>query len=308
MEPEDAVELALVRLKCSQKELAIRLGVSPTQVSKWKNGEYMSVQMQARIRELTKIGDANPLVVLAAGSIEDAEKWKQLILKLAKGASNRSDTGYDCEMLRAGDDSDNTLVWPTIRTLKKMGVVLPKPFPKELETAEGGWDEVLEENPYSALILKIFDAFADVDGFFVAYVQDIFFDDEVADAAQGTGVEDIHANLISLAATKIEVDLEFAPNFPTFVAETKDNFKEWLLDLKKAAIRVGVPLCAELMDLLHCEHDDLGAQAENEKMGINARRLHPDIYMNELLDGVRTLRQVLPAIMKKLKIDQDFKL
>jgi transcriptional regulator with XRE-family HTH domain len=35
----DAIELALATLGSNQKELATRLGVSPTQISKWKKGE-----------------------------------------------------------------------------------------------------------------------------------------------------------------------------------------------------------------------------------------------------------------------------
>ena len=38
----DAIELALSTLGCSQKDLALKLKVSPTQISKWKKGEYMS--------------------------------------------------------------------------------------------------------------------------------------------------------------------------------------------------------------------------------------------------------------------------
>ena len=47
----DAIELALSTLGCSQKELAVRLQVSPTQISKWKKGEYMSSEMEDRIKE-----------------------------------------------------------------------------------------------------------------------------------------------------------------------------------------------------------------------------------------------------------------
>jgi hypothetical protein len=43
-------------------------------------------------------------------------------------------------------------------------------------------------------------------------------------------------------------------------------------------------------------------------LGFTKSRLHPDIYMNELLVGMRILHQVLPEIMKKLDIYNDFKL
>jgi transcriptional regulator with XRE-family HTH domain len=71
------VELALKATGMIQNQLARKLGVSPTQITKWKQGEYMSTAMEGKIKALAKIPeDLEPLLVVWAGSIEAAEKWE----------------------------------------------------------------------------------------------------------------------------------------------------------------------------------------------------------------------------------------
>ncbi|MDR2209543.1 MAG: hypothetical protein LBE22_11295, partial [Azoarcus sp.] len=68
------------------------------------------------------------------------------------------------------------------------------------------------------------------------------------------------------------------------------------------------PLGAELLNMVYDSPEELGLEAERESLGFNQGRLHPDIYMDELLTGMRVIHQVLPAILKKLGIEDEFQL
>lgn len=313
------VELALKTLACSQKDLARRVAVSPTQISKWKNGEHMSSDMEDKFRTLVNIGEMHPEFVLWAGSLEDADKWDRLIHRLAEMARDSAETGYDTEPLQ---DDLGLLCVQISDTLSAMGVVPPKTFPPELdqyfnsvdadeddETGEDGpgaseqFYELLEANSYSAVILAIFESLNDVWGFYVAYVAKATADDESLYDIDGA----IEANLINLAGCKIEVDEKVAPNIRAFRYRIMKDYQKWLSAVKEAAFRSGTPLRAELLDMVGDTHGELGHAAEAESLGFNANRLHPDIYMNELLVSMRIIHQVLPAILKKLDIN-DFEL
>jgi transcriptional regulator with XRE-family HTH domain len=307
MDSEALVQLALNTLGCSQKELALRLGVSATQISKWKNDEHMSSDMEGKLRTITNIGSKYPSFVLWAGSLEQANKWEKLIHYVAELADDGAETGYNTEPLT--DDLDS-LCWHTFYTLREMGVDLPKTFPKELDIDYHEADsasEVIDENLYSALIYRIYKSLTNVYGFYAAYVADLIYDDEL-DLFDEAG--EIDSCLMSLAAAKLE-DGELrglAPNFQEFRYRIRKDYEEWLNIVKEKAFRAGVPLRAELLGLVHDSDDELGREAEAQSLGFNSSRLHPDIYMDELLRGMRVIHQVLPAIMKKLGIYDEFKL
>lgn len=311
MDSAALVQLALQAQSCSQKELALRLGVSPTQISKWKNGEHMSHEMDVRIRAIAEIGEKDPVFILMSGSRGDAEKWEKLIHYLAEGVRECAETGYDTYPL---ENDLGLLCRNTFDALNSMGVSLPSRFPAELDfdydhTFDGDESDLssqaIESNPYSATIEKIYSALNDVWGFYAAYVRELIDDDlDLVD----TDAENIEPCLIDLAASKIEVEPKFAPKFSEFRHRTKEDYVKWLTIVKDKAFRTGVPLRAELLDMVFASHEKIGHQAEAESLGLNASRLHPDMYMNELLCGMRAIHQVLPAILKKLGIDEEFKI
>jgi transcriptional regulator with XRE-family HTH domain len=304
-ESEALVQLALDAQGCSQKELAGMLQVSPTQISKWKNGEYISFEMTRRLRALAKIGDKDPCFVLWAGSLENAEKWEKLILYLADEAIEEAATGYETVPLM---DEDELLCWRTFSVLRDMGVTIPPQFPAELDPGDGNYDDddeklevVLSLNPYSTLIHAIFLSLNDVYGFYAAYVSDLI-DDEDLDLME-TPVSNIYPALMDLAAAKIEPDHRIATRFSGFKHDTLNDFAGWLSLVKEEAFRAGHPLRAELMDMVYVSHERLGEEAERESLGFNSSRVHPDIYMNELLCGMRFIQKILPPIIKKLGLE-----
>lgn len=324
---ENSIDLILVALhvlKCNQKTLAKKLGVSATQITKWKSGEYMSIDMRQKLEGMLNLKGMPPNMVLMSGSVENATEWMTLIYHLATLASYASETGYITKPLNDEDELE-LLGWSTFYTLSEMGITLPSSFPDELRNfdriygnddnddddddddyGEGALDLIFA-NPYALIIYNIYLKLNDVYGFYVAYISEIMYKEEL-DLFE-TEACDIESHLIDLAASKLNTeDTRLAVNFPSFSFKICKDFEEWLTIIKLAAIQHNVPLRAELLDMVHHSPEILGHDAERESLGLNKDCLHPDIYMNELLVGMRTMQAMLPLILEKLDIDKDFRM
>ena len=300
------VQIALTQKKCTQKELATLAGVSPTQITNWKNGADMSYAMVEKFREITQIGDIDPDLVVLAGSVKDAEKWIELFDFLGEAALLVSESPYPCDRLMPVSQEGLHLV---ISLIDELGIELPKPFPAELivkNTKNVDWeskkiDHVLHGHPYSSFFYKLFKSFTELDGFFMAYCNDYYCETEYESEA---GM-DIELGLFDLAATKIGANLKIAPKYKQFEYKVKRDMTEAIKAYKQEILLAGKPLKAELLDLVNLSDERISYQLEKELFGFQEEKLHPDIYMNELLTSTRKINALMPLILKKLGISED---
>ncbi|MET4615488.1 transcriptional regulator with XRE-family HTH domain [Stenotrophomonas sp. 2619] len=315
MDTKALVNLTMTSLSCTQRSLAELIGASPAQVRLWKNGRQMPDRIEGMLRELSGIGRLDPEFVLMAGSVDQAEKWARMIHVLADFALEDAETGYDTAPLQRDIETRDILISETFNLIRDLGVKIPKVFPVEIDfgpidslddDSHEHYLEALENNVYSSLIKRLYEALNDLYGFYAAYISELYNDDELE--LFDTPAENIEPCLLSLAACKIDFPDALCVNAHQYRHKVISNYEKWLGIVKERAFRAGVAIRAEPLNLVYDCCDSLGHAAEAEALGFNTSRLHPDVHMNELLVGMRIIHQVLPTIMEKLNITDSFKL
>jgi hypothetical protein len=202
----------------------------------------------------------------------------------------------------------------TFDALRELGVAIPVPFPAELDCAD--YETVhrddpetrgvfmtllLEEHEISSLVWRMYRAFANVWGFRSAYLEEHLYDE---DLGLGDERENIESGLLDLAAAKLDLDEKEYPGFRRFAFKTKRDFRIWLNTVKTKCIRAGAPLRAELMDMVNKSDEELRDEAERESLGFNDGNIHPDIYTNEVITGLRVIHQIMPALLERLGMNK----
>ena len=284
------VNLALKQLGCSQKDLAERLGVSAGQLSKWKNyGDYMSNEVENKINTICHIGELPAEFVLRFGSVENATKWDEFLKHIAQYSLDMCESSYPAFYLE--DYHHNNINLHIFEILEALSVDLPleAPFID---------DDVVFEEPYVKVIRAIFEAYTGINDFFYAYFQELGTAESTVEI-----MLEMETNFLNLAACKATLDPIVAPNLPSFQGKWLRYYRDKISEVKYKAVQSNEPLREELMKLVTEPTAKLSEDAERQAYGLNVDQIHPDIYTNEILMGMRTLNNFLPALMEKLEIN-----
>jgi hypothetical protein len=265
----------------------------------------MSFEMEDRVRQLAGIGERSPNLVYLTGGIEQADKWNNLINYLAVNAIEQAESGYHTEILRREEDY---LADRTINILKEMGVKIPSEFPDEIIIPSDEIDQYSDADHEALMIIPIVNSIStaflsanDVYGFYAAYISGLLaFEFTDFDPDDFTG--QVYSELLAISFAKTGEQSQFSPTFNNFAYDTKKILTKLIDSIKMLAMHNNLPLKAELSDLISGNSGWLGHEAERESLGFNSERIHPDIYMNEILCSHRLIHQVLPIICKKLGI------
>jgi transcriptional regulator with XRE-family HTH domain len=297
------VKLAVKELQCTQAALAKKLGVSEAQISKWIKGDHMSIDMRTKLTKLAKIGDCDPDFVTICGSLEDAKKYDALITYLIN---------WNCEGIDFGLEPEVVSLF-LMDGLERIGFQIPKPFPTEL-IFDCGYEELYKEeneeisefffaHPLVNIINSIFRTYAEIDDFIALNIRNLGLNHP--DFQENTLPEknEFELNQIDLAIAKADIDEKIAPLFGRFRNRVLAESFEQLDAIKRQAIESGVPLEAELFDLIN---KDAGTIEQEMLYSDEKVIIHPDIYMNELLLNTRQTKKMLQKIMAKLEIEEDF--
>ena len=291
-----AISLALTSLNCNQRELAEKLGVSAAQVSKWKKGEPMSSAMLTRLQDLAGLADLDPDFVNRVGGTKAARQWASFIKVVGATAFEFDNNAQDL----LDELNNGVLIHFVMNALAEMGVDIPKPFPytltASLQRSDGAleWEEHPE--PIARVIFEMLSAYAGHKNFFWKFF------DELSDPVKCSAYEDVadlESSLLFLAAIKLEDVPSDPATYARFVSKVLDEMQALINEIKVAVFADGLPFRQELSYLVDLSPEELSAVIEDEHLDFT-QRVHPDVYMDELLKGVQGVADALPALFKRL--------
>lgn len=267
--PKDLIQLALVQKQYTQRQLAEWLGVSATQITKWKQGEYMSDKISKHIIAELKLGEVPPKVILAVGSIAQAKRWCQTVNHLA----NLVAKGHICF-------ADKIDIYEQLIDILKCFSIDYAEFPMiTAKTAK----KAIKKHMVLQFIHDLFVEYVSIFAVYQTHISPLNWEKDEA----------FRERLLTLAATNLTVSqFETDKTFERMKNDTIEDYQSLINELKLYCLHSNKPLKIELSHLIRQTED-------------NPTVIHPDIYMNELLTTARLFRLLLPELLKQIDVSDE---
>ncbi|MFS1429015.1 hypothetical protein LMH73_018180 [Vibrio splendidus] len=276
------IESALTILGCNQKELAQKLNVSQTQISKWKSDEYMSEHYCNELKGLIGIGETEIDLFLQVKCPVVALELKVIIDSIVVAADENSASPYSVEA--HSDYQSGMLSSKIIIAIQEMGVKISTPLNDEIsaihtllvngaqdEDAFDSYLEKIDSQRYFYFISKAAENFANLCAFHTAYVYDL---DNVLIGLEEE-VWSVESKLLKLAVALACDDLELTYYTMSKQAIQKELRKELLLLNYEADIK-GIALPIDLLLLANTDDTELLCRlAEKQAYNFNNKNITP---------------------------------
>lgn len=303
------INLAMQKRNMKQKDLAKYLAVSEGQLSKWKKKAQADIpdHINQKLFELLELPRIPSVLVELTSSEDVATQWYHHIWQLLDEVDKRNDSGWEY----FGDVSEfETQGMPKIiSVLKAYGITIEFAPPDIEEIKEyidtKTWPDVsITDGVISVLIYNILDNHKSLEGYYFSHIGDF---DEIDGISEK--VSDIYSDFMTLAASKVQMPIEIAqklaPKLPSFNQSLQRLFLRSLENLKLDFIERNLPVPMNFSNLIVWHPEKLNEVSQSHQRGYT--QIHPDIFMNELLLGVRALNASFDRLTTKLEIEKNSK-
>lgn len=132
------------RTGLKQKDLAEQLGVSKAQISKWKAGEYISLEKREKLNEIAGLFGDDPEWAILVKTEENSQAWYEYFRQLNDEAEGYA--GYQFE------DEPEVYVRSILLLLSRLGIDVPPAPPSSTESTGEEIDIDEEMEPLDALL------------------------------------------------------------------------------------------------------------------------------------------------------------
>ncbi len=242
------IEYIVKNTNYNQAAIARKLGVSTTQITKWKQGEMIPFAREQELRSLAGLPDDYTAEWVLIGISQAAvPAWLAYFKDRNEWSEARS-----CWQIEEDPESYCPFI---LSDIAKLGVALP-PTPPTFDD----YGEIIDPTParwaFHFLISQVVEGLCSFTDFLQVYV------DKDPETSGERYYIDIEAQLPELALASIpddlatEVGIDLA-QMATLKAKTEQSVRDNLVNLCDSRIQAGLPITHDYFDLINTDLEDL---------------------------------------------------